>query len=323
MVEYLLLGTFVLLSFYYSGIEMGIYCLNRVRLQNRIDRGWRTAMIIDRLLKDPQSLICTILVGNNIANFMASVFFTEILERSTSLVRAEFFAAIILAPILLIFAEVTPKNLFFQKTDHIFYKLAPTIDFFYKLFYPIVCLLRVISKLPLIFFRDAKVDGKTFLSPKRLAYFFSEGVSEGTLSPYQNLITRNILKLGRVKVKSVMIPLDKSSLIPYNADIQEQASLIRSKPFSRLPVYKGIKSNIVGIINSLEFLSADETERMAENFIRTAIYLDQNLPVDDALFKLQQAKQRMGIVVDRYNMALGIVTIKDMVEEIVGELAAW
>lgn len=312
-----------MLSFYYSGIEMGIYCLNRVRLQNRIDRGWRTARIIDRLLKNPQSLICTILVGNNIANYMAAAFFTDILVRSTSLMSAEFFATIILAPILLIFSEVTPKNLFLQKTDRLFYKLAPTIDFFYKLFYPIVILLMLISKLPLIFFRNAKTEGKTLLNPKGLAYFFSESASDGTLSPYQNVITRNILRLGRLKVRSVMVPLERASVIPYNADIQEQTSLIRSNPFSRLPVYKGIKNNIVGIINSLEFLSVEETERMTKDFIRAPIYLDQNLPVDDALFKLQQSKQRMGIVVDKYNTALGIVTIKDLVEEIVGELAVW
>ena len=98
--DYILLAIFILLSGYYSGLEMGIYCLNRVRLQHRVDRGWRTARILVRHLKKPQVLLCTILVGNNIVNFVASAVFTRLLENRTALVQTELFTTIILSPIL-------------------------------------------------------------------------------------------------------------------------------------------------------------------------------------------------------------------------------
>lgn len=311
------------MSGYYSGLEMGIYCLNRVRLQNRIDRGWRTARIISRHLKNPQSLICTLLVGNNVVNFAASALFTGILERNTSLAQAELFATIILSPILLILAEVTPKNLFRKRSDSLLYSLAPTIDISHKLFYPLTILLRLINKAPSIFFKKSRSDDYTFLNPKMLMYLFSEGNEEGSLSRYQNLMTRNILRLGRVQVRRVMIQLKEVVSIPYDIDAQKLSDLIRNKPFSRLPVYQGTKSNITGVINLLEFLSSYKEGHDIKNFVGTATYLDQYTPVDEALFALQKSRQRMGIVVDKNKHAVGIATIKDLVEEIVGELTVW
>ncbi len=321
--EYILLGAAIVMSGYYSGLEMGVYCLNKVRLQHRTDRGWRTARIMTRHLKNPQMLICTILVGNNIVNFIAAGLFTDVLERKTSFERPEFIATIILSPFLLVFAEYTPKNLFRQKSDSLLYSLAPTLDISRKLFYPIVILLKLISKVVFLFFKKQASDDYTFLSPRRLMYFFSEGAEEGSLSGYQNLMTRNILRLGRVRVKRVMIHLKDITSIPYNIDIEKLPVIISKKPYSRLPIYNGQKDNIVGIINLLEFLSSYKPGLNINRFTGKVIYLDQNMPVDDALFTLQKSKQRMGIVVDAKKRAMGIVTIKDLVEEIVGELAVW
>ena len=311
------------MSGYYSGIEMGIYCLNRVRLRHRIDRGWRSAKIIDRHLQNPRALLCTILIGNNIANFIAAALFAGILEKRTSLLHAELFTTIILAPILLVFAEVTPKNLFRKKSDTLLYSIAPTLDISHKLFYPLVILLTWISKIPFIFFGNPRKDDYTFLNPRRLMYFFSEGTEDGSLSGYQNLMTRNILKLGGVPVKRVMIPLKDIVSVPYDVDTLKLADLIRNKPFSRLPVYHGRKNDIAGIINLLEFLSSHEEGNDIKRFVNAATYLNESLPVDDALFTLQKARQRMGIVIDKNKKTVGIVTIKDLVEEIVGELTVW
>ena len=321
--DYLLFGICILMSGYYSGMEMGIYCLNRVRLQHRINRGWKTAKIINNHLKKPQTLICTILVGNNLVNFAASALFTEILVKRTSLIPAELFATIILSPILLVFAEVTPKNLFRQKSDSLLYSIAPTLGISQKLFFPIVIFLKLICKLPFIFSKKSRSEDYTFLNPRRLMFFFSEGTEDGSVSKYQNLMTRNILRLGRVPVKRVMIHLKDIVLIPHDIQTSKLADFIRNKPFSRLPVYKDRKNNIIGVINLLEFLSSYEKGSNIKDFINNATYLDEYLPVDEALFSLQKSRQRMGIVIDRYKRTVGIVTIKDLVEEIVGELAVW
>lgn len=306
-------------------MEMGIYCLNRVRLQHRLDRGWATARIIDRHLKRPQSLICTILVGNNVANFIIAAIFTSILERRASVEQSELLATIILPPILLVLAEVAPKNLFRQKSDSLLYTLSPTLDISHKLFYPLVILLRFISKAPFIFFKKPPNEDYTFLNPRRLIYYFSEGAEEGALSRYQNLMTRNILRLDRLPVRRVMISLKDVVAVPHNIMTSKLEVLIRNRPFSRLPVFHGKRDNIVGVITLLEFLSAynENSDNDIAPFINAPTYLDEHLPVDEALFTLQKSRQRMGIVINKNNRALGIVTIKDLVEEIVGELAVW
>lgn len=304
-------------------MEMGIYCLNRVRLKHRENRGWRSAAVINRHLKNPQTLICTLLVGNNIANFMVSALFTDLLESKTSLMHTEFFATIIMTPILLVFAEITPKNLFRQKADRLLYKLAHTLYFSYILFYPLVILLKLISKIMFISSSNHGHDSNTFYSPRRLIYFFSESAQEGSVSHYQNLMTRNILRLDRVSVKRVMIQLKNVVSVPHNMDVKELNNLIKNKPYSRLPVYRQSLHQIIGIVNLLEYLGSQESRDDINTFVRPATFLNQNLAVDEALFILQQSRQRIGIVIDSSNRALGIVTIKDLVEEIVGELTVW
>lgn len=323
MNDYLLLAICIFMSAYYSGIEMGIYCLNRVRLKHRLDRGWKTARILNRHLEKPQSIICSILIGNNIVNFVTAAVFTSILEKTTSFMHAELLATLCLSPVLLVFAEVTPKNLFRQKADSLLYTLAPTLDISHKLFYPISVILRLASKIPFLFFKASNNDNDTFFTPRKLMYFFSEGAQDGSLSRYQNIMTRNILRLDRISVRRVMIPSKDVVSIPYDIDMDKLTDMIRNNPFSRLPVYHKRKLNVVGVINLLEFLSSYEHGDKIEKFVNPVTHIIHSSSVDDALFKLQHAKQRMGLVIDSNKNALGIVTIKDLVEEIVGELAVW
>ncbi len=323
MYDYIILIACILMSAYYSGLEMGIYCLNRVRLKNRLDRGWRTAKILNRHLSKPETIICTILVGNNVVNFVTSAVFTNIIEKRTSFLHAELVATLILSPILLVFSEVTPKNLFRQKSDSLLYTLAPTLDISQKLFYPISAVLRGVSRIPFLLFKRSKNDEHTFFTPRKLMYYFAEGAQDGSLTRYQNVMTRNILRLDRISVKRIMIKLKDIVSVPYNIDMSNLTDMIRNNAFSRLPVYKKKEFKIVGVINLLEFLSSYESGDKMDRFVNKPINIDHDSSVDDALFKLQQSKQRMGIVVDKSGKAIGIVTIKDLVEEIVGELAVW
>lgn len=324
MIEYILLAICILMSAYYSGLEMGIYCLNRVRLKHRLNRGWKTAKILDRHLKKPEIIICTILIGNNIVNFITSAVFTNILHKKTSLIQAELYTTLFLAPVLLIFAEVIPKNLFRQKSDTLLYSVAPTLDISHKLFYPLSHFLKMVSKVPFLFFKNSKnSEDYSMFTPRKLMYYFMEGAQDGSLSRYQNVMTRNILRLDRTSVKKVMIKLNATVSIPYDIDMQHLTDLIRDNPFSRLPVYRKKQSKIIGVINLLEFLSLYEQGDTIDKFVNDVTFIDQYSSVDDTLFRLQHNRQRMGIVIDKNKRAIGIVTIKDLVEEIVGELAVW
>lgn len=323
MSEYYLLVLYILFSAYFSGIEIAVYCINRVRLQYQVDRGQRRARILRRLLDDPQALICTILIGNNIVNYLAAATFTGIISRSSfSQVNPELIATFILAPIMLVFAEVLPKDICQRKADTFLYTASPSVKFFSQLFYPLVYVLKWVNKIPQLFLKNVQRRSPVF-TPYRLGFFIREGVEEGVISGYQDTMARNIMKLERIPIKKIMIPLKKTTMISHAGNSALLKVLARRVRFSRIPVYEGPRNNIVGAINLFEFLSTGKADSKVSSFVKDTEYIYADTSTDDTLIKMQKAKQRMAIVVDKDKKAIGIVTIKDLVEEIVGELMAW
>lgn len=314
-----LLAMALFLSFLYSATETGFYCLNRIRLRYRNEKGWWTARRINRLLDDPQGLVCAILIGNNIANYMATISFISIVQGRVPYLEAELATVLILSPFILIFCEIVPKSVFQRYADSLLYKVVPATDLSFKLFYPLVLLLKAVARLPhLLFGMEAKES--PFFSPQRLGYFLEEGTEGGALSMYQNMMARNIMALGHTPVKKVMIPLAEVTMAPDTIGPETLKDLAREKKFSRIPIYDRDKSKVIGIVTLLDFLRDGKAE--IKGTTRPATYLEADMPVDDALLRLRHARQRMGIVTEG-GKAVGIVTIKDLVEEIVGELSVW
>ncbi|ODS32882.1 MAG: hypothetical protein SCARUB_01988 [Candidatus Scalindua rubra] len=322
MSEFYLLILFILFSSYFSGIEIAVYCINRVRLQYKVERGIRSARTIRRLLDDPQALISTILIGNNIVNYLASATFTVIVSQYLTQTNPELIATLILAPIMLVFAEVLPKDICQRKADTFLYTASTSVKFFSQLFLPLVYILKGANKIPQLFFKNLRRRARVF-TPYRLGFFIREGVEEGIISDYQDMMARNIMELGSIPIKNIMIPVKKATLLSHDVSTEHIRALAKNIRFSRIPVYKGSKSNIIGVINLFDFLSVGTEESKISDFLKDTEYLNTETLIDDALVRMQKEKQRMVIVTGKNNKAVGIVTIKDLVEEIVGELMAW
>jgi putative hemolysin len=322
MIEYYLLIIFILSSAYFSGIEIAVYCVNHVRLQYKVDRGDRSAKIIKKLLNDPQALICTILIGNNIVNYLASAIFTNIISKKVSYANSGLTATLILAPIMLIFAEVMPKDICQRNADKFLYPASPGIRFFSHIFSPLVYVLKGVNKIPQFFLKNVNKRTAIF-TPYRLGFFIREGAKEGVISGYQDMMTRNIMRLGSIPIRKIMIPLNKATVVSSEINVEQMKVLAKNVRFSRIPVFKGPRSNIVGVINVFDFLSVCTEESKISDFLKETEHIGADTLIDDALVRMQKTKQRMAIVVDKNNKPIGIVTIKDLVEEIVGELMEW
>jgi putative hemolysin len=322
MIEYYLLIIFILSSAYFSGIEIAVYCVNHVRLQYKVDRGDRSAKIIKKLLNDPQALICTILIGNNIVNYLASAIFTNIISKKVSYANSGLTATLILAPIMLIFAEVMPKDICQRNADKFLYPASPGIRFFSHIFSPLVYVLKGVNKIPQFFLKNVNKRTAIF-TPYRLGFFIREGAKEGVISGYQDMMTRNIMRLGSIPIRKIMIPLNKATVVSSEVNVEQMKVLAKNVRFSRIPVFKGPRSNIVGVINVFDFLSVCTEESKISDFLKETEHIGADTLIDDALVRMQKTKQRMAIVVDKNNKPIGIVTIKDLVEEIVGELMEW
>ena len=322
MIEYYLLILFILSSAYFSGIEIAVYCVNHVRLQYNVDRGNRSAKIMKKLLNDPQALICTILIGNNIVNYLASAIFTNIISEKVSYANPGLAATLILAPIMLIFAEVMPKDICQRNADKFLYSASPGIRFFSQIFFPLVYILKLVNKIPQLFLKNAGKRTAIF-TPYRLGFFIREGAKEGVISGYQDMMTRNIMRLGSIPIRKIMIPLNSATVVSSEVNAEQMKVLAKNVRFSRIPVFKGQKSNIIGVINLFDFLSVCTEDLKISDFLKETEHITANTLIDDALVRMQKMKQRMAIVIDKNNIPIGIVTIKDLVEEIVGELMEW
>jgi CBS domain containing-hemolysin-like protein len=287
-----------------------------------VDRGDRSAKIIKKLLNDPQALICTILIGNNIVNYLASAIFTNIISKKVSYANSGLTATLILAPIMLIFAEVMPKDICQRNADKFLYPASPGIRFFSHIFSPLVYVLKGVNKIPQFFLKNVNKRTAIF-TPYRLGFFIREGAKEGVISGYQDMMTRNIMRLGSIPIRKIMIPLNKATVVSSEVNVEQMKVLAKNVRFSRIPVFKGPRSNIVGVINVFDFLSVCTEESKISDFLKETEHIGADTLIDDALVRMQKTKQRMAIVVDKNNKPIGIVTIKDLVEEIVGELMEW
>ncbi|NOZ19476.1 MAG: DUF21 domain-containing protein [Planctomycetes bacterium] len=320
MIGYLLLMIFFgLAEGYFSGSETGAYCLNKVRLRYRAEQGWRSALILRSLLADSQGLICTTLVGTNICVYLSTAILTGCLDR-WNVRAAELVSTACLSPVLLIFAEATPKNLFQFKADLFMYKLAPTLAFFRKLFAPVVWALKRITNI--LSSHAGAIRSRTPFTARRLAYFLEQSTHEGVLTPYQRTMAENVMGLGKTPAKAAMIPLNEVTLVPKTITADEFRELEAKRRHTRIPVYEGRREQIAGVVNSLDFFCAGDGKTVAD-LLRPPLTIPADLAIDDALRFLQRARFPMGIVVNEKKEAVGIVTIKDLVEEIVGELEVW
>jgi len=316
------IGLFILAAGFYAGAETGGYSINPIRLQYRNERGQRSAMRLSGLLNDMEAFVCTTLLGNNVCVYLATALCTAFVSRYVRPSRAEIVSTLLLSPVLLMFAETIPKNLFHRHADGLMYFFSEVLAASQWLFWPVVLMLKAISHVPNMLLGKNEAKEPSWTS-QRLHYFLAEGTQEGVLSVYQNRMARNIMRLDTIRLRDVMVPISQVTMAPIDATPEELKRLAAEKGFSRLPVYEGERTHIVGVVTLLDFLWPEAENGHARSIAREPTCFHMDDAIDDALRRLQRKKQPMGIVLDGEDKAIGIVTIKDLVEEVVGELEEW
>jgi len=321
-VEYILIFLGIALSAFFSGSETGFYCMNRIRLRFRQSLGSRTARILRRLSSDPRLTITTFVIGTNVGNYVAAVFSTNRL-RALGMERwADFYSTLILTPVLLVLSEVIPKTIYQRRADTLMNKSAWPVGVAKVLFYPLSVALRWLSSIPTLLMSQSESAGRDVFSAQRFRFFLGQGAAEGVVTPYQKRMAENLMNLKSFNVTRAMIPLSQVVTIDSNATREKLMEVLGEHRFSRIPVLSEDGKGIKGVINILDVVCAQE-ERSILELARTPQHLPAHGSVAEALYGLQESGQQMGVVVDRRGNTLGIVTVKDLVEEIVGELRAW
>ncbi len=324
MLDYVLIAASVALAGFHSGNETGFYCINRLRLRLWADAGRTSARALHRLVQKPQLAISTVLVGTNIGVYLSTVLLTDLLRRTEwAGMRADVYSSLLMPPILLIFSEIGPKSLFQHHAEHLMYRTVWPLRVSEVVFYPLTLLLRWISGLPGKALRRRSTERRSTVNPDAFRFYLREGAAQGVLSSFQSTLAENILRLRTVDVATAMTPLERAVMIEHAASGDDLLQVLTDHRYSRIPIWRDEPENVVGIVNLIDVALAGGASQGVGPFVREVPHLRRTTSVADALRKLRQERQQFAVVTDADGNALGIVTVKDLVEEIVGELQVW
>jgi Mg2+/Co2+ transporter CorB len=319
----LLIGSIIgmiFLSAYFSGSETAMMALNRFRLRHLSNEGNRGAKIAARLLERPDRLLGVILIGNNLVNFSAASVAT--------LIAINLFgdAGVAIAPVactlvFLIFAEVAPKTISAAFPEKIALPSSYILQVLLWFLFPLVWAVNGFANamLRMIGIRGDEVSEDT-LSHEELRTVVFEGSQIAAQS--QNMML-GVLDLNKVTVEDIMVPRTEIYGIDIDDDLDDILTQIRGSQFTRVPVFKDNIDNVIGFLhlrNTAKFLVQEElTKAELLQFTEETYFVPENTPLQTQLINFQQRKERIGLVVDEYGDIQGIVTLDDILEEIVGE----
>ncbi|MHC4660516.1 MAG: CNNM domain-containing protein [Planctomycetota bacterium] len=324
----LFIGLFGWLFFsaFFSGAETGFYVISRVRLATAVASEERDALRILHLLKHPSILLGTVLVGTNLSNFAASGFAMKLLELRmpgwSGSVLLAFINTLIMTPIILVCGEMVPKSVFRIRSFSLTRRISLSVLIFHYLFLPVNLVLTGFSKLMNLFISRGRVPRPEILSRRAMETHLLEGHEAGAISLEQDRIARNILGLSELRIGEVMIPLGDAVLISNKISLDEFKAMVSATGFSRYPVYEGRRDNVVGVINVIDVLYSEKPFGI-EFHLRQSKNVRADANIDRVLLDMRASRHPLGIVEGQNGRAVGIFTMKDLVEEVVGELREW
>ncbi|MCV6590231.1 MAG: HlyC/CorC family transporter [Marinobacterium sp.] len=312
----------ILCSAFFSSSETGMMSLNRYRLKHLVKKKHAGARRANKLLSRPDRLIGVILIGNNFVNILASAIATVIAVRLWGDAGIAI-ATAGLTFVILIFAEVTPKTLAALHPEKIAFPAALLLTPLLKLSYPLVWFVNGITNGLLRLFGVKVTDGNNHhLSSEELRTLVHEA---GALLPQNQSMLLGVLELSEVTVNDIMITRNEVIGIDLEDDIDTIVRQLSESPHTRLPVYQGELNKVVGVLhmrNLAQILHDGNLSKAAiMQVVKEPYFIPESTPLQTQLLNFQKNNRRMGLVVDEYGDVEGIVTLEDILEEIVGELS--
>ena len=316
LIYVLVIGLFIGREGFFSGSEIAIVSANRIRLRHKADQGDQRAKRLLQMLETPEQLLATTLVGTNISVVVASTLAAVALIHLFGS-RGELYALIIMWPLALLLGEITPKTVFQENADRIALKLVKPLGWAMTCFKPMVFLLGGVARL-LVGRREE--HRSPFVTKEEIEGLLRSAERGVDLEVDERRMIRRIFEFGDSPVKEVMVPLVEVVAVPTDSTPEQVIAKINASGLSRIPVYENEIYNITGLINAFDMLIMPDHITAIEGLIRPVHYVPEAKRKDDLLRELQRKKMHMAVVVDEYGGAVGIATMEDLIEEIVGEI---
>lgn len=310
----------ILLSAFFSSAETSMTTVNKIRIQSLCEQGDKRAMVLEKVISDSGKMLSTILIGNNIVNMAVSSLMTTL----TIQVFGNAYVGLAtgaLTLLILIFGEITPKSLATIHSEKLALSYAPIIYGLMVMFTPVVYIIGKLSSGVLFLMRvdpNAKTNAMT---EHELRTLVNVGQEDGVIESEEKQMIYNVFDFGDSSAKDVMIPRIDMTFIDVNATYEELMSVFTEVMHTRFPVYEDNTDNVIGIINMKDLLIYPENEPFSiRKILREPYFTYEYKATADLMIEMRKASVNLAIVLDEYGATAGLVTLEDLLEEIVGEI---
>ena len=311
----------VIMSAFFSSTETAYSCSNKIKLRTLVSNGNKRAKkVLDLAETNYDKFISTVLIGNNIVNLSAStlatLFFARLIVNDAGTSAIVSTAAMTIA--VLIFGEITPKFIAKTYPEKLSMAFYPLIKFFYYIFFPLNLVFGgwkwLLSKV--FRFKDAEV-----VTEDEIMTIVEEAEEDGTLKTEETKLIRSVIEFDDLEVGDILVPRVNIVAIDVASSMEEIRKVFDNEGYSRIPVYKNSVDTIIGTIHQKDFYCAYlKGKKGIDGIMQNAFYTTEHIKISDLLRQLQKKKVHIAVVLDEYGGTLGIVTLEDILEELVGEI---
>jgi len=314
-----LIGVFLLMEAFFSGSEIGMIAINRIKMKQQADKGNRSAEIILNLLNSPEKLFATTSLGTNLAVVSSTSIFTAYMVTHMGK-QGEILAMVILAPIILFGGEIVPKMILQNRADMVMPIFVRPLNMSLTILSPIINFFTIISNFITNKLIRLPQEEKKSFSRDQILQVLSLDSQTIELDATERTMIHKIFNFGDITVEQCMVPLVQLTAIRDDSTLAEAHQLAIDTGFSRFPIFHERMHNIIGVLNTFDLLNQSIDDSPLTHLIRPAHYIPPNKKIDDLLKELQKRGLHMGVVVDEYGGCIGLTTVEDLLEEIVGEI---
>ena len=306
----------------YGGIETGLYVLNKIRLELRAEAGSRTARFLRAMLRDPNDLLAALLIGTNLTQYVATFAITSMFLLAGSGPRAQWYTIALVTPMMFVVVDAVPKNVFRRAAETLTYRVAWLLRASEALF-RFTGLTPLVRGTATLVMRLLGVDrwAQSPLAHQGVSAIVAEGHASGLLTHSQSIMADRVMRLRDVALRDAMRPMREVVSAPAGAGCPQVLQIIRDHNYSRVPMVDAT-GQVVGVLDVFDVLSAEDPVAPAE-VMAPPLVLPADTGVTEALYRMQRTRTPLAVVADPNGRHVGIATVKDLVEEIVGELEAW
>ena len=317
----LLMVVLLILKGFFSGSEIAMVNADKVKLNALAGKGHKGSRMVLEEFRSPEMLLGTTLVGTNIATIVLTTVGTLLVIRLVG-DSGEWIAFLVFTPLFLVLGEIVPKSVYQHRSTEIAPKAIYLLRVFRVLFFPLVVVFSRLSRLAARVFGGGMLEQNVYMTREWIRSVAEMAERTSTVDAFDQGRIRRVIRFGDTTVGEAMIPIAEVTAINQTKSARRAVAMVRNRGYNRLPVYHRNISNIIGVatITTWDMMDASLLEQPLEDLTKPALYVSPRQTIDQLLPLLRKRDDHMAVVVDEFGSAIGMITMEDIIEEVVGEI---